>query len=59
MLVIRATWVDDADMDLLAAAGCAVAHNPISNLRLGSGIMPFRPLRERHHDRHWYRRMRG
>ena len=45
MLVIHATWVDDADMDLLAAAGCAVAHNPVCNLRLGSGIMPFRALR--------------
>jgi 5-methylthioadenosine/S-adenosylhomocysteine deaminase len=32
-------------MDLLAAAGCAVAHNPVCNLRLGSGIMPFRALR--------------
>ena len=46
MLVIHAIWVDDADMDLLAAAGCTVAHNPISNLRLGSGIMPFRALRD-------------
>jgi 5-methylthioadenosine/S-adenosylhomocysteine deaminase len=47
MLVIHAIWVDDADMDLLATAGCTVAHNPICNLRLGSGIMPFRALRER------------
>ena len=47
MLVIHAVWVDDADMDLLATAGCTVAHNPICNLRLGSGIMPFRELRER------------
>ncbi len=27
--------------------GAVVAHNPISNLRLGTGIMPFRALRER------------
>ena len=47
MLVIHAIWVDDADMDLLAGAGCTVAHNPICNLRLGSGIMPFRALRDR------------
>jgi 5-methylthioadenosine/S-adenosylhomocysteine deaminase len=47
MLVIHAIWVDDVDMDLLAAAGCTVAHNPICNLRLGSGIMPFRELRDR------------
>jgi len=34
-------------MDILAASGCTVAHNPICNLRLGSGIMPFRQLRDR------------
>jgi cytosine/adenosine deaminase-related metal-dependent hydrolase len=46
MVVIHAIWVDDADMALLAAAGATVAHNPVCNLRLGSGIMPFRALRE-------------
>jgi cytosine/adenosine deaminase-related metal-dependent hydrolase len=34
-------------MDLIAQAGSVIAHNPISNLRLGSGIMPFRALRSR------------
>jgi 5-methylthioadenosine/S-adenosylhomocysteine deaminase len=46
MLVIHAIWVDDPDIRLLADAGCTVAHNPVCNLRLGSGIMPFRRLRE-------------
>jgi len=45
--IIHAIWIDEADMDLIAAAGAVVAHNPISNLRLGSGVMPFRKLRER------------
>lgn len=45
MLVIHAIWVDEADMALLAAAGCTVAHNPVCNLKLGSGVMPFRRLR--------------
>jgi 5-methylthioadenosine/S-adenosylhomocysteine deaminase len=45
--VIHAIWMDDADYDLIAQAGASVAHNPISNLRLGSGVMPFRRLRER------------
>jgi cytosine/adenosine deaminase-related metal-dependent hydrolase len=45
--VIHAIWMDDADYDLIAGAGACVAHNPISNLRLGSGVMPFRRLRER------------
>ena len=47
MNVIHAVWVDEADLDLIAASGATVAHNPVSNLRLGSGIMPFRKLRER------------
>jgi cytosine/adenosine deaminase-related metal-dependent hydrolase len=45
--VIHAIWMDDEDYDLIARAGASVAHNPISNLRLGSGVMPFRRLRER------------
>lgn len=46
MLAIHAIWVDEADMELLAAAGCTVAHNPVCNLKLGSGVMPFRRLRQ-------------
>ena len=45
--VIHAIWVDDADLDLIARRGAAIAHNPISNLRLGSGVMRFRAIRER------------
>jgi len=46
MMVIHAIWVDDHDVELIADAGCSVAHNPISNLRLGSGVMNFRRLRD-------------
>lgn len=47
MQVIHAIWVDGDDLDLIAAAGAAVAHNPNSNLRLGSGVMPFREMLDR------------
>ncbi len=47
MNIIHAIWIDDADMDLIAGSGATVAHNPNSNLRLGSGIMPFRALKDR------------
>lgn len=33
-------WLDDADITLLAATRSTVVHNPLSNLRLGSGIAP-------------------
>ena len=46
MMVIHAIWIDDADIALLARSGCTVAHNPVCNLRLGSGVMPWRALRD-------------
>lgn len=42
VIVIHAIWVDDFDVELLATTGCSVAHNPVCNLRLGSGVMTFR-----------------
>ena len=42
--VIHAVWVDDADLDAIAGAGSTVVHNPISNLRLGSGVLPWRAM---------------
>jgi 5-methylthioadenosine/S-adenosylhomocysteine deaminase len=42
VIVIHAIWVDDFDVELMATAGCSVAHNPVCNLRLGSGVMTFR-----------------
>ena len=45
--IIHGIWLDEPDMDLIAQAGSVIAHNPISNLRLGSGVMPFRKLRSR------------
>ncbi len=44
MMVIHSIWVDDEDIALLAQSGCTVAHNPVCNLRLGSGVMPWRKL---------------
>jgi 5-methylthioadenosine/S-adenosylhomocysteine deaminase len=45
--VIHSVWVGNADLDLIAEAGAVVVHNPVSNLRLGSGVMPFRAMRDR------------
>jgi len=46
MNVIHAIWVDDTDLNLLAESGATVAHNPNSNLRLGSGIMRWRDMQD-------------
>jgi 5-methylthioadenosine/S-adenosylhomocysteine deaminase len=34
-------WLDDGDLETLALSGTTVVHNPVSNLRLGSGRFPF------------------
>ncbi len=36
----HAVWLDDAEIQLLAETKATVVHNPVSNLRLGSGIAP-------------------
>ena len=46
MMVIHAIWIDEQDIRLLADSRCTVAHNPVCNLRLGSGVMPYRKLRD-------------
>jgi len=37
-------WLDSDDISRLAAAGAGIVHNPMSNLRLGSGVAPARAL---------------
>jgi 5-methylthioadenosine/S-adenosylhomocysteine deaminase len=39
-LCAHCVWCNRADMALLAENGCGVAHDPQSNLKLASGIMP-------------------
>lgn len=39
-------WLTETDMGLVADAGTSISHNPISNLKLGSGIAPWRALQD-------------
>ena len=39
-------WLSDADIDILAETRSTVVHNPLSNLRLGSGIAPILKYRQ-------------
>lgn len=40
-------WVNDEEMDILADRDVKVVHNPASNMKLGSGIFPFKGLASR------------
>jgi 5-methylthioadenosine/S-adenosylhomocysteine deaminase len=42
--IAHSVWVTDEDIELMGKARCSVAHNPISNQKLGVGIAPFRKL---------------
>ena len=44
-LMAHCVWVDDADIDIIAGCGCAVAHCPESNMKLASGIAPVTAMR--------------
>ena len=37
-------WIEEGDIDLIAASGATPVHNPASNLRLGSGLAPITRL---------------
>ena len=40
----HAIWIDGDDIATLAAGGATVVHNPMSNLRIGSGVAPARAM---------------
>jgi guanine deaminase len=42
----HAVWITREDMKRLGGAGASVAHNPSSNMRLGSGLADVRPMVE-------------
>src|SRR5438128_2503394 len=46
--VAHGVWLDEDDMAHLGDHGASVAHNPGSNMRLGSGLADTRAMLERH-----------
>lgn len=38
--LVHAVWITDAELDLVAEAGARIVHNPVSNMKLKSGIAP-------------------
>ncbi|MEO7020228.1 MAG: amidohydrolase family protein [Ktedonobacteraceae bacterium] len=42
----HALWLETGDLERLASSGATVVHNPVSNLRLGSGQFPFVQARQ-------------
>jgi 5-methylthioadenosine/S-adenosylhomocysteine deaminase len=44
LTINHAIWLTERDIDLLGQHGCSITHNPLSNLKLGSGVCPIRRL---------------
>ncbi len=44
--IAHGVWLMPSEMEILAAHGASLAHNPISNLKLKSGIAPMRRVME-------------
>jgi cytosine/adenosine deaminase-related metal-dependent hydrolase len=44
LTMAHAIWITEEDIELMASSGCSVAHNPVCNLRIGSGIATVREL---------------
>lgn len=42
--IAHSIWVTDDDIALMGEAGCSIAHNVISNQKLGAGVAPMRKL---------------
>lgn len=45
LTAIHGIWLTSGDVELLATTGVTVQHNPLSNLRLGSGVAAVQALR--------------
>jgi 5-methylthioadenosine/S-adenosylhomocysteine deaminase len=46
LIAAHGIWFDQADMALLAKRDVKIAHNPVSNMKLASGILPYKGLKE-------------
>jgi len=44
VIIAHGVWLDSRDIQILARHGVTVAHNPASNMKLASGVMPIGKL---------------
>jgi len=44
LTIVHGIWLTDRDIELLADNECSVVHNPLSNMKLGSGVCRVRDL---------------
>jgi guanine deaminase len=42
--LIHCVWLSPKEIDLIAASGATIQHNPVSNMSIGSGLAPLREM---------------
>jgi len=47
VLAAHAIHLSDSDIDILAEFGVTVIHNPVSNMKFGNGVFPYRRLKNK------------
>jgi 5-methylthioadenosine/S-adenosylhomocysteine deaminase len=47
VIACHSVWVNEEEMDILAGRDVKVVHNPVSNMKLGSGSFPFKEMSQR------------
>ncbi|MFO7710506.1 MAG: amidohydrolase [Candidatus Woesearchaeota archaeon] len=45
VLLSHCIWVDDSEIEILKKRGCSIVHNPVSNMKLSSGVLPYEKLK--------------
>jgi 5-methylthioadenosine/S-adenosylhomocysteine deaminase len=45
-MIAHAVWLDQSEVELIAARGVGVSHNPVSNMKLASGMAPIAEMLE-------------
>ncbi|MGI4894141.1 MAG: amidohydrolase family protein, partial [Janthinobacterium lividum] len=45
-VIAHAVWLDQSEVELIAARGVGVSHNPVSNMKLASGMAPVAEMLE-------------
>lgn len=45
-LIAHGIWLTDTDIDIIKSRKSSIVHNPSSNMKLGSGILPYEKLKE-------------
>ncbi|MGM5488041.1 MAG: amidohydrolase [Nanobdellota archaeon] len=45
VLLSHCIWVDDSEIAILRERGCTIVHNPVSNMKLSSGVFPYEKMK--------------